>query len=146
MQIIEKLQQQHEDIEREILELETIIQDSVKELNLPNFLHTLNSLYKIWDRHEKMEEKVFAIFEREKIKAPVETMLMDHIALKPHKEKIENALKSSENSALIKTLHTDLEIILAKLRAHIKLEDEIFYTIFPEEFTDEEIKQLEEIK
>lgn len=146
MKIIEKLKEEHEEIERELLELETIINDSKENLNTSNRIHTLKKLYNLWDTHETQEEKVFSIFERERIKVPVEIMRTDHIALKPHKEKLEKAIESHQNQALVKSIHTDLEIIIAKFRKHIQMEEEIIYTISPEEFTDEEIKQLEEME
>ena len=51
MNPIEKLELEHEQIEREILELETIIQE--QEINYPNLVHVLKNLFKVWKEHEE---------------------------------------------------------------------------------------------
>ncbi len=56
---IEMLKQEHEDIERELLEIEAIAED--ENINYPNLVHVTGKLCKIWDEHEEKEEKIFPI-------------------------------------------------------------------------------------
>jgi|SRR3989344_5387889 len=53
MNPIEKIKQEHEDIERELLELETISQEAI--INYPNLLHVFNKLHDAWNQHENQK-------------------------------------------------------------------------------------------
>lgn len=141
MNAIEKLMEEHEDILRELLELETII--SSKEINYPNLIHTLKKLHTLWNLHEQKEEKIFQIFEKNQLTIPVEKMLFEHKELRPHKEAIDKALQSHSDIEVKNALHTHATIIIPKLREHISNEDEILYTIAPNEFTEEELQEME---
>ncbi len=141
MNPIEKLKKEHEDIERELLELDEIIK--AEEINYPNLVHVLRNLHELWNCHELREERIFKIFEKERIKIPVEKMLFEHEALRPHLEKIKKALNSSNELETKISLHTDAIIIIEKLRKHIAFEDEVLYTIAEGEFTPAEIKEME---
>ena len=68
MNSIEKLKQEHEDIERELFELEQIMGDET--INYSNLIHVIKKLCEIWDEHEQKEERIFPILEHEKIKIP----------------------------------------------------------------------------
>ncbi len=140
---IEILKQEHVDIERELTELETILQE--QEINYPNLLHTLKKLYYLWDFHEEKEEKAFSIFEKEQIKIPVDKMKFDHKALKPHKDKLLHAINTHSDEEIKKSLHTDLIVIITKLRDHINMEDEILYTTSNLQFTPQELEQMSKI-
>ncbi len=52
MNPIELLKQEHEQIERELIELETI----EEEPNIPNLTHTFKKLHKLWDEHGKKKK------------------------------------------------------------------------------------------
>jgi len=141
MNCIEKLKQEHEKIERELLELETIIGED--EINYSNLLHVIKKLYELWNSHEIKEEKVFSILEKERIKMPVKTMLFEHKQLKPHKIALEKAINSGNNQDVKDVLNSHAKTIITQLRNHINSEDEILYTIALSEFTKQEIKELE---
>jgi DUF438 domain-containing protein len=140
MNPIEKLQQEHRDIERELFELETIIQE--QEVNYPNLIHVFKKLSELWEIHEKKEERIFPIFRKEKIIMPVKTMLLDHGRLRSHREKIILALNSGDNQKVRECLDKDLKFIIIELQKHIDLEDEILYRIVLSEFTSEELTEL----
>jgi len=142
MNPIDKLKKEHENIERELLELETIMEDMGEGINYPNLVHVFKKLCYIWDEHEENEEKIFPILEKEKIKVPVEKMLFEHKELKKYKKKILNAINSGSEYEIKKALEDNCEIIIKKLREHISDEDEVLYTITLEEFTPEELQEL----
>ncbi|MBR9705687.1 hypothetical protein GOV14_01505 [Candidatus Pacearchaeota archaeon] len=140
MNQIEILKDEHEIIERELIELDEIIES--EDINYPNLLHVLKNLIKIWDPHEKREESVFKILEKENIKIPVEQMFFGHKKLKKHKDAIIKAIEAGSDYKLKKALHEHGTVISKELREHINFEDEILYTIALEEFTPEELVQL----
>lgn len=140
MGFIEELKQEHQSIERELLELESI--RNSEEINYPNLVHTLKSLYIIWDTHEKKEEDIFPRLESIAIRIPVQTMLSEHTTLKPHKEAIKRACESGDNLQVKKALHVDATIIIEKLRKHISFEDEVLYRIVIDEQALEKIENL----
>jgi uncharacterized protein len=139
MNPIELLKQEHEQIERELLELE-IIQE---EPNLSNLTHTFKKLHEIWDRHEKKEEKLFKVLKKDKIVVPVKKMMLEHDALRKHKDAIYNAIKSGSEHEIKSVLKNNIPIILDKLRSHIADEDEILYRLTLQLFTSAELKELE---
>ena len=59
MDPIERLKKEHEEIERELLELETITEAS--PINYPNLIHVIKKLCNIWEMHEEVEQKIFNI-------------------------------------------------------------------------------------
>lgn len=140
MNPIELLKQEHRDIERELIELESIIKEEV--INYPNLVHVIKKLCEIWDEHEQKEEKIFPIMEKEKIKIPVYTMLCEHRDLKGHKDAIKDAIESGSEFKLKKALNEHGKIIITKLRKHINDEDEVLYTITLQEFTPKELEEL----
>ncbi len=140
MNPIDELKKEHEDIERELLELETIMQE--KEVNYSNLVHTFRKLHNLWNHHEEKEEKIFPILEKEKIKVPVAKMQFEHKLLRPHKEKIWKAINSGKENEMKNCLNENAVIIIDLLRKHIKDEDEVLYTITLQEFTPEELKEL----
>lgn len=140
MNSIEKLKQEHVEIERELFELESIMQEEI--INYPNLIHVFKKLCKIWNEHEEKEEKIFSILKHERIIFPVEKMLFEHKELNPYRKAIEKAIESRSEFEIKKVLNNQGKIIIEKLRKHIKDEDEILYRITPEIFTPEELKEL----
>ena len=141
MNSIEKLKQEHEDIERELIELESIM--TGEEINYSNLIHVIKNLFEIWDRHEEKEEQIFPILKHERIVIPVKTMLSEHKELKPHIEAIKKAINSGNESEVKNMLNQHGKIIIQKLRKHINDEDEILYRITFEVFTPKELDMLE---
>ena len=142
MNSIEKLKEEHEKIERELIELESIMQDEI--INYPNLLHVLKSLIALWDLHEQREEKIFPILRHERIVIPVKTMMFEHKVLDIHKKAIINAIKSGSELEVKKALNIHGKTIIKRLRKHINDEDEILYRITLEIFSKKELDELEE--
>ncbi len=142
MDLIEELKQDHADIERELIELEEIIQ--CEEINYSNLLHIYKRLIKLWDSHEEKEENIFPLLEKEEIKIPVETMMFAHRTLRPHKEAIKNAINSGSEFELKRALNEDGLEIIKNLREHMNKEDEILFRITLDLFSPDELKELSE--
>jgi hypothetical protein len=144
MKFLRKVEEEHENIERELVEIDTIIQDAEEEINYANLIHVLKKLYLIWDSHEIREEGAFKIFEKERIKVPVETMLFDHQKLKIHKEKIKKALESGSEFKTKEVLYKDLKEIIELIQKHLKDEENFLYSIELENiFTEEEKLEID---
>lgn len=142
MNSIEKLKQDHEKIERELIELESIMEEEI--INYSNLIHVLKKLIELWDNHEKEEERIFPILKHEKIIIPVKTMSFEHKELKRYRESINRAILSGNESEVKNSLSINGNAIIEILRKHINDEDEILYRITLEIFTKEELDKLEE--
>jgi hypothetical protein len=138
---IEQLKEEHKDIERELVELETL----EEEINIPNLVHTFKKLHKLWDDHENKEEKIFSVLKREEIIVPVKKMQLEHKKLRRHKDAIYKAVNSGSEAEIRKVLNNDIPIILKELRKHIADEDEVLYRTTLELLTPKDIKELEKI-
>jgi hemerythrin-like domain-containing protein len=139
MEIISELRQEHEQFEREFLELEEII--GSEEINYSNLVHVLKKVYLLWDSHEKKEERVFEVLAILEIEVPFERFSFEHKKLKPHKDKLNSSIMLGDES-LLKESFEDLKEIIRLLREHINSEDEVLYT-YP--FTDEELIRIEKL-
>ena len=144
MNSIEKLKQEHEKIERELIELETIMQDEI--INYPNLIHVLKKLISLWDDHEQEEERIFPILKHERIIIPVKKMSFQHKELSLDRKAITQALKSGSEIKIKEALNENGKTLIKKLREHMDYEDEILYRITLENFTPKELDELNEIQ
>ena len=140
MNALELLEKEHEDIDRELIELETISNSEI--INYPNLIHVFGNLVSLWNEHEKKEEKIFPIMKKEKIIVPVQKMLFDHKDLRVHKYSMLKAIDSASEIEMKKALEEHGKMIIEKLRKHIDDEDQVLYTIALSEFTDKEIEDM----
>jgi len=140
MNPIDFMKKEHEDIERELIELETMSEDA--EINLSNLAHTFKKLHTLWDGHEKREEKLFRLLKKDDIVIPVKKMLLEHQKLAKHKDAVYNALNSGSEIKIKTALNENVPAILTELRSHIADEDEVLYRLTSELFT---LKELEEL-
>lgn len=138
MNPIKELKKEHEIIERELKEMETISEN--RRVNYPNLIHVFKKLIKIWNEHEEKEDKLFPILEKEEIKVPVEKMLFDHKELGKYKGKIVKSINSGNESRVKEALRNEGEEIITKLREHIKDEEKVLYSLTLKNF---QIKELE---
>ncbi len=142
MNPIEKLKEEHRQIEMELMELETVIETDT--INYPNLIHSFKKLCNLWNIHEEEEEKIFKIMKKENVRIPVKIMTWEHRDLKKHKQGIKDAINSGNESKIRKSFEKDLKIIISKIKNHIVKEDEILYTLFLDEFTPKELKEMEQ--
>lgn len=143
MNPLNSLKKEHEEIERELIEFEAIINSEI--INYSNLVHVFRSFCFLWDFHEEKEEEIFRIMKKEKIVVPVYKMTCDHKDLRGHIKKIKDSINSGDDSKVKKTLKNDLKTLIQKVRKHKNYEDEILYTIFPGQLTNEELTEMENI-
>ena len=143
MNFIVELQKEHELIERELLEMETII--ASETINYANLIHVSKKLTELWDKHEKEEERIFPLLKHEDIIVPVRAMFFEHSQLSPHRHALVNAINSANDSKIKEALDKHAKVIIEKLREHINQEDEVLYRITLGQFTDEEIEEATRI-
>jgi len=138
---VEKIKQEHEQIERELIELETIMEDEA--INYSNLIHTLRILTSLWEKHERKENIIFPVLEkRNSFKIPVGKALNEHEEFKIHREAIIKAIEKGEEETKNK-LEKEGKELIRKLRDHINKEDEILYTLSKQESLDaDEIKYI----
>ena len=108
---IQELKQEHLEIERELFELETIIYDSENgdNINYSNFIHVCRKIYKIWEEHEKKEERFFPVLYNNGIIVPVTILHLNHIELRKYRENLNKAIKSGNNKKIQDSIKTDLK-------------------------------------
>jgi len=140
MNAIALLKKEHENIERELFELESIIESD--EINYPNLVHTFRKLCSIWDVHELREEGIFQVMKKENVVVPVEKMTGGHADLREHMKGVRDAINSGSEFRVKKSFDEDLAVIIKKLREHIEMEDEILYTVALDEFSAEELREM----
>jgi hemerythrin-like domain-containing protein len=144
MNPIEALKREHRQIEMEILQIETVMEEDI--INYSNLLHSFKKLCELWNNHEKKEEKIFAIMKKENIIVPVYTMTCEHKELRKHIEKIKQSINSGSENVMKKCFDEDLKEFINKIKKHKEDEDEILYTIaLKEEFTEKEIEEMKKI-
>jgi len=144
MHIIQLLKQEHEAIERELIELEKIFEDinELNEVNFPNVNHTFRKLCDIWNSHENEEEEVFPILSRNEIEIDIEKMLTDHKILRVYKNNILDAIDSGSFEKIRIAFSEDVPIMIKKLREHIDQEDNILYTAVLKYTSELELENL----
>ncbi len=127
MNPIKELIKEHEDIERELIELEEI--SNTRIVNIPNLSHVLNKIIIMWNQHEEKEEQIFQTLEKLGYKIPIEKILCEHQDLKIHFSMISNALLSGSEFETKESLKHNGKTIIKKIREHKNFEDEILYTL-----------------
>lgn len=137
---LERLKQEHLEIERELVELETIME--FETVNYSNLKNVFEKLCEIWDYHEEKEERLFPVLELDQIKIPVKEMTFSHKDLRPHKEAIKKAIASGSEFEMKKSLKNNGRIMIEKLRKHIEDEENVLYSIVLTKYTNDELKKI----
>ena len=122
MTSIESIRKEHLRIERELIEIETIIDE--EEINYPNLAHVFKRLFDYWDAHEEKEDAFLKSLSKGYL--PVTKMLSQHKELKGHKKVIQDAINSGNDIEVKATLDTDVRFFIDKVRNHISQEEELF--------------------
>ena len=130
MKVLEQLKEEHEKMEQYLLDLEELI--SSEPINFPALINTCKSCTAFWDSHEAHEEKIFKALHEAGLNVPIRKIIFEHGQLKIHKSALMNAINSGSDAKIKTALATHGQKILQTLRAHMKMEDEIIYTL-PEE-------------
>lgn len=127
MNSIYKIKKEHEEIEIELAELETIM--DAEELNFANLTHSFNKLRNLWNNHETKEDSFFEKIKEKGIEFPVEKLMLDHKELRGHKKVISEAIKQGDENKIFVSLDTDGRMLINKMREHMQKENQLFDSI-----------------
>lgn len=142
--MIEEIEKEHEDIERELIELESI--SSSENINYSNLIHVFTNLISIWDKHEIKENKIFPYLRKHnKLVIPIDQMMFQHKELGNLKNHIIQSLKRGDESEIKKSLNNYGKQIIHKLRKHIDDEDNLLYTIASSELPESDKKHISKL-
>lgn len=124
---IEKLKEEHEWLEQELQELETIMSSEL--INYSNLVHVLKKLSYMLDEHIAKEHKLFAVLEKRKIKTTLQNLLDDKAKLKKYHEFLMKALLSGSDFKIRSALNAEGHALVSKLRNHIEEQEWLFCAI-----------------
>jgi len=155
MDVVAVLRNEHERIRTELSELDFIMvgatsdDSSVGEegegVNYSNLVHTFWKLCEFWESHEKMEEKVFPIMEREGFVVPVESIFLEHKKLRGRIKRINEAINSGSDLEVRKVLAKEMREFVDILRKHADDEDEILTGVIVANFSAEAVEEIKQI-
>lgn len=124
---VSELLNEHEQIERELIELETIIGYPI--INYPNLHHVIKKIKLIWDEHEEKEELFFIALYKKGFTIPVKKITFEHGKLKRNMNLILNAINSGSEFKTKESLKIDGINLINQIRKHIDDENWIFYAL-----------------
>jgi hypothetical protein len=119
------IRKEHETVEIELKELETVIDSGQEdELNYSNLLHVFKKLQDFWNSHETREEQFFSNLAKDK-NFSFEKMTTAHRLLRGHFKVLNDAIKSNNETEIIASLDTDGRMLISKIREHMREEEEL---------------------
>ena len=127
MSMAHELKLEHEAIERELVELQTIINSSF--INYPNLLHVTKRLKSFWEVHEEKEEEFFNSLFKKGFTIPVKKITFEHGKLKRDMNQIVSALSSGKEDEMHTVLFKYGNDLIKNLRQHMADEDLILYAL-----------------
>lgn len=142
MNIFEELKKEHEKIERELLEIETMIEE--EEINYPNLVHVLKNFNDLWANHEHKEERLFEVLRNLGIDSEIDKLLFDHREIKGHKKVIADSIKSGNEMEIKASLDTDARMMIDKIKKHFNTEVPILKEVATEKLSEDDLKVIRE--
>lgn len=118
---------EHQVIERELIELETIMNS--EQINYPNLIHVLRKLNEFWDDHEIREDQYFHQLHGKGFTVPIRKISFEHGKLKTSRDHLLNAIKSGSEYKTKEALRRDGKYLIDMMRKHMAGEDWIFYAL-----------------
>ena len=122
----ETFKQEHELIEQELIELETIMKTEV--INYPNLIHTLKKLNVAWESHERREHSYFDQLNAHGLKMPGRISL-NNGKLKRCWNNLINALRSGSEFKTREALMTYGTSLINEIRQQMVKEDGVLYAL-----------------
>jgi hypothetical protein len=117
------IKKEHEIIERELIELETVMED--EEFNYTNMQHVFRKLNSIWNSHEEREEMFLKNLLSENTSFPIEKRKIEHRELRGHCKVINDAINSGDVGEMEVSLETDGKMMIDKFRKHMVDEEDL---------------------
>jgi len=131
MNLIERLKEEHEWIEQELQELETIMSQEI--INYSNLAHVLKKLNYLLDHHILKEQKLFALLEQREIKTSLLNLMEEKLVIKNSHENLMKALLSRSDFKVRSALEKSGRNFISVLRKHIEDQEWLFCSIPPPE-------------
>ena len=122
---------EHETIERDLIELDTIMHSSI--INYPNLIHVLKNLRQFWEQHEQKEDIFFDSLYNKGFPIPVKKISFEHGKLKRDMDIILRALQSGSEDEMHTVLFKYGKDLISQMRKHMADEDWILYAL-PKKF------------
>lgn len=113
----QELKTEHNIIERELIELETIIHSSI--INYPNLIHVLKKLKGLWEKHEAKENPFFGDLHNKGFTIPIKKISFEHGKLKRDLDRIISAIQAGKENKLHDTLYSHGIALIADIRQHM---------------------------
>ena len=127
MTVAHELKLEHESIERELFELQTVINSSF--INYPNLLHVMKKIKSIWESHEAKEEPFFSDLAKKGFTIPIKRITFEHGKLRREMEIIISSLSSKNEDEIHTVLFKYGNELIKNLRQHLADEDWILYAL-----------------
>ncbi|MBI2629177.1 hemerythrin domain-containing protein [Candidatus Pacearchaeota archaeon] len=124
MNSVERLLEEHRQMERQLEELEMSMSEDEEPLNVSHITNVFRKLHNLWNEHEKKEEDFFIRLKNEGASLPFEKVLFEHQELRGHKKVLNDAINSGSDIRIMVALDTDGRMLINKLRKHIEDEEE----------------------
>lgn len=124
---VSELVKEHEAIERELIELDTIIHSSI--INYPNLIHVLKRLKALWDPHEEKEELFFNALFKKGFTIPMKKITFEHGKLRRDLEMLLKVLHSGNEDEIHTVLFKYGKDMTENIRKHMADEDWILYAL-----------------
>jgi hypothetical protein len=131
MEEIDKILNEHDQIEEDLKELEEIM--SSKHINYPNLIHTLKEMSTIWHAHEEYEEIFFKKLEKKGFKIPIKKILLEHGKLSKYWKAINKAIGTKNENKIKLVLKEKAIPLIKEIREHKEKEELILISIPQEE-------------
>lgn len=147
MNPVSVLGSEHDALEMELSELKFIISVSEEgeEINYPNLVHTFWKTCGLWQTHEKMEEDIFRVMEKEGFVIPIETIFLEHKKLRGHIKRINDAINSGNDAKVRNALIDNMKSFVEVLRKHVCDEEEILAGVIVSNFSREGVKEIRNV-
>ena len=127
MNTLEVLKEEHEMLEREIIELETIMEEEI--INYSNLIHVLKKIARIWNSHAEKDEKIFLILEGKGVRTPLHSLWDAKEQFVKYHSQIFKALESGSDYQTREAMTSEGRGFISCLRNHITEQEWIFYAL-----------------
>lgn len=118
---------------------------SSEEINYPNLVHIFKKMQSFWNEHEEREEKIFKVLDKAGIRVKAEKVSLEHRELRKDWNNLSEALKSASEHKVRTALEFSGTNLIKKLRAHMKEEDWVLYSISWDSLSKSCLSELESL-
>ena len=118
--------EEHEIIERELLELETVME--CEDINHANLAHVLRKIYGIWNNHTEKENQFFLSLQQQGIKVPLKNGRY-YNSIQSHLNSLFNSMLSGSENMTRVSLEVHGNALISEIRDRMKDAGWILYAL-----------------